>query len=106
MNKFIKDILERQCNTDAKIELEALQEDIRVALGVIEGTYKYCVKCNDYYLVKSFMTEIETHETKICTWSDPINSGGNEYEDGYVDITYKVCPKGHKHEVNRSERSR
>lgn len=104
MNKFIKDILERQSNTDAKAELETLQEDIQVALGVIEGEYKCCPKCKDYYLTKSFVTETETHNAKICTWEDPINSGGNEYEDGYVDITYSICPKGHKREISRNER--
>lgn len=37
-------------------------------------------------------------------YEDPINSGGNDYIDGYADILYSVCPKGHKHVVDRKER--
>ena len=64
----------------------------------------YCEECEDYYLPKSFFIEKETKPTKICIYEDPINSGGNDYVDGYVDITYRICPKGHKHDVNRTER--
>lgn len=42
--------------------------------------------------------------TKICVYEDPINSGGNDYVDGYADVLYSVCPKGHKHVVDRKER--
>ena len=28
----------------------------------------------------------------------------DEYADGYADITYSICPKGHKKQINRSER--
>ena len=45
----------------------------------------------------------ETVPTKICVYEDPINSGGNDYVDGYADILYRVCPKGHKHVVDRKE---
>ena len=39
----------------------------------------------------------------VCVYEDPINSGGNDYVDGYADISYSVCPKGHKHVVDRRE---
>lgn len=39
----------------------------------------------------------------VCIYADPINSGGNEYADRDVLYTYKICPKGHKHLVNRKE---
>ena len=53
---------------------------------------------------QSFFTEKQTIITQICTYRDPINSGGNNYVDGYADITYRVCPKGHKLVVDRKER--
>lgn len=31
------------------------------------------------------------------------NLRGNDYVDGYADILYSVCPKGHKHVVDRKE---
>ena len=55
-------------------------------------------------LQKSFFSEKETIPTKICMYEDPINSGGNDYVDGYADILYSVCPKGHKHVIDRKER--
>ena len=48
-------------------------------------------------------SEKETVHTKICVYEDPINSGSNDYVDGYADILYRVCPKGHKHVVDRKE---
>ena len=46
----------------------------------------------------------ETKPARICIYEDPINSGSNDYVDGYTDITYSICPKGHKHEIDRKER--
>ena len=107
MNKIIKDIIDRNCSKEEKDKsLVLLADEIEMAKGILSGKYQYCKKCDDYYLTKSFLTEAESKETRICVWSDPINSGGNEYEDGYVDITYSVCPKGHRYEVNKQERRR
>lgn len=105
MNKAIKNILNSRAVNEEKVkQLDALSSEIQLAKDIIVGKYKYCPKCNDYYITESFLTRKETKEAKICTYNDPINSGGNDYADGYVDITYRVCPKGHKQEINRNER--
>lgn len=105
MNKIIQDIIQKQISTEEKHkELDLLADDIMLARKILNGEFKYCKICKDYYLSQSFMTEYETKETQICTYRDPINSGGDDYSDGYVDIIYKVCPKGHKKEISRKER--
>ena len=105
MNKVIRDIVDRKCSKEEKNKaLDVLNDEIKMAKGILSGKYQYCSDCDDYYLTKSFLTEHDTKETKICIYCDPINSGGNDYADGFVDITYSICPKGHKHEVNRRER--
>lgn len=105
MNKVIKNIVTGNGTEQSKLEeLSSLERDINIAKNILTGKYNYCKECDDYYLAKSFITEHETKETKICIYEDPINSGGNDYVDGYVDITYLVCPKGHKHEIDRHER--
>lgn len=103
---FIEEIIKRDgCEIQDKMKaLEAIENDIIVAKGVLNGTFKLCPKCNDYYLKKSFYIEKERENCKVCTYVDPINSGGNDYADGYADITYETCPKGHKVEVGRKER--
>lgn len=105
MNKVIRDIIDKNSSKEEKnIELSRLSDEIEMAKGIISGKYKYCPDCDDYYLAKSFLTDSETKPARICVYEDPINSGGNDYADGYVDITYSICPKGHKHEVSRNER--
>lgn len=105
MNKVIKDVIDRKCTKEEKYKaLDLLNDDIEMAKGILSGKFQYCPECDDYYLSKSYLTETETKNTKICIYEDPINSGGNDYVDGYADITYSICPKGHKHEVNRNER--
>lgn len=107
MNKIVRDIIDNSDSTrDKEKSLDELTHDIKIAKGVLSGKYKHCPDCDEYYLKKSFLTDYETRESKICTYCDPINSGGNDYADGYVDITYELCPKGHKHEINREERLR
>lgn len=104
MNKIIKDIIESNCTVEEKTEaLDSLTDDIKIATGILSGKYKYCPKCDDYYLSKSFLTDIETRATKICIYQGIINSGENEYADGFVDIKYSICPKGHKFEIGRTE---
>lgn len=105
MNKVIQNIINRTCSKEEKNKaLDELSEEIKVAKGIISGKYKYCPDCDDYYLAKSFLSDGETKPTRICIYEDPINSGGNDYVDGYVNITYSICPKGHRHEVSRNER--
>lgn len=107
MNKAIESILNGSATDEGKRkQLDVLSNEIQIAKDIMDGKYKYCHECNDYYITESFLTRTETRETKICTYNNPINSGGNDYADGYVDITYSVCPKGHKHEISRNERLR
>ena len=105
MNKVIKDIIDRNCTNEEKNKaLNSLTNEIEIAKDILSGKYKFCPKCGDYYLAKSFLTEQKTISTEICVYKDPINSGGDEYVDGYIDITYDVCPKGHREEIERKER--
>ena len=105
MLKDIENIIVSEITDDEKLEaLKQYEDDIKTAKDIINGKLTYCEECKDYYLTKSFFSEKETVPTEICTYRDPINSGGNEYVDGYVDIIYSVCPKGHKHVVDRKER--
>ena len=107
MDKFIKDIIDKNCSDkQKKKELDKLNNEIEMAKGILSGKFQYCQDCDDYYLAKSFLSDSETKNARICIYQDPINSGGNDYADGYVDITYSICPKGHKHEVSRKERTR
>ncbi len=107
MNKIIKDIINGKSEDKEKyIELNKLSDEIEMARGILSGKFQYCVDCDDYYLAKSYLSDTETKNARICIYRDPINSGGNDYADGFVDITYSICPKGHKHEVNRKERMR
>lgn len=106
MNKAIENIIMSIATNEEKLEsLKVLEKDLQLAKDIINGKYTYCEECGDYYLSKSFFVETKNKQTKICTYKDPINSGGDEYVDEYVDITYRVCPKGHKHIVNIIQRS-
>lgn len=107
MNKIIKDIIDKKCSNQEKNKmLKGLSDDIEMAKGILDGKFKYCSECDDYYLAKSYLSDTETKNARICVWEDPINSGGNEYADGYVKISYSICPKGHRHEVDRKESTR
>lgn len=107
MNKIIQDIINKNCkDKEKKKALDLLSNEIEMARGILSGKFKHCPDCDDYYLAESYLTDTETKNARICTYQDPINSGGNDYADGFVDITYSICPKGHKHEVNRKERIR
>lgn len=65
-----------------------------MALKYLED-YKYCSICKDFYLSKSFITDVRCDIENICTYSDPINSGGDEYERRKIKYTEQICPKGH-----------
>lgn len=112
MNKVIKDIIEdKTSSTEEKINfLDELLKDIDLGKKILNREFKYCEDCDDYYLTKSFTeeiaSEIASKEEKISAYIDPINSRGNEYIDEIIAIiTYSVCPKGHKHEINKISRS-
>lgn len=103
--KNIEDIIISKARDSEKLEaLKQYEDDIKIAKDIINGNLTYCEECKDYYLTRSFFPEKETISTKICVYEDLINSGGNDYVDGYADITYCVCPKGHKHVIDRKER--
>lgn len=106
MHDFIKSIINsNQSSADKTRLLNDIKGSIEIAEKVLSGEYKYCPECDDYYLAESFITKPETEKIRICTYSDPINSGSDEYADGFAVITYSICPKGHKHEIHREERS-
>ena len=105
MIDIIYDILHEDCtNEEKRKKLNIIAEDLEMARRYLSGEFAYCAECDDYYLSKSFILQEETQETNICIYEDPINSGGNEYAPGYLDITYIVCPKGHKKKIDSKER--
>lgn len=107
MNNVIENILNSNCSDESKKkQLSVLSDEIRIAKDIISGKYKYCNECGDYYIAESFLTKSETKSGKICIYEDPINSGGNDYAEGYIDTTYSICPKGHKHIIRTNERRR
>ena len=104
MDKVIENILiSRATNQEKYAQIEKLEKDIEMARKILYGECKYCKECHDYYLYKSFFTEKEIKNEKICTYNDPINSSGNEYKDGQVRYTYLICPKGHRDLQDRQE---
>lgn len=105
MHDFIKSIINSNQSLEEKIQiLNNIKDSIKMAENILSGKYKYCPECDDYYLTESFLSRSVTEKARICTYSDPINSGGNDYADGFADITYDICPKGHKHVIDRQER--
>lgn len=104
MNKEVETIVLSNKSQEKKLEaLSMLENDIKMAMRILDGTYTYCEECKDFFLTESFLTKTEIENVRICTYSDPINSGGDEYVNGHAKITYRVCPKGHKHEICRNE---
>lgn len=104
MDKVIENILiSRATNQEKYAQIEKLEKDIEMARKILSGECKYCKECNDYYLSKSFFTETEIKNEKICTYNDPINSSGNEYKDSQVRYIYLICPKGHRDLQDRQE---
>lgn len=104
MHDFIEKIVKSPQKAPNKLKvIEELRQELKIAEEIIKGKYTYCEECDDYYLSKSFVSEIEHEDCKICTYSDPINSSGNEYVDGIAHVTYRICPKGHRKEIHRYE---
>ena len=103
MNKEILRIIEIKDKDKQKEAIDKLEEDIKVVKKIIAGEYRYCPECKDYYLAKSFIEKTETKREECCTYSDPINSGGNEYAMKDVRYNYTLCPKDHKLDIKRYE---
>ena len=104
MNSVIKDILKRKINIeDKRNALNLLEKDIEIARKILSGEMIYCENCDDYFLARSFFKDTKIKKESVCIYSDPINSGGNEYADRNVLYTYLICPKGHKHLIDRKE---
>jgi hypothetical protein len=96
MDSTIKTILNAQMKKERKLyALNELSKDIEFAKDVISGKYKYCKECDDYYLAHSFIVESRYKNSKILTYADPINSGGNEYRNALMYTVTETCPKGH-----------
>ena len=104
MHQIIKEILDSSSSTEKKAaEIADLKASVELAERIFSGEFAYCQKCHDYFLSESFIVDTEIVTERVCTYSDPINSGGDEYEDKKVRYTYKYCPKGCKHKINREE---
>ena len=100
----IKEILDcSTSNAQKSEEIKKLKESISIAERIFSGELTYCKICGEYFLSKSFITEQEIVDELVCTYSDPINSGGDEYEKKPVRYTYKYCPNGCKHKIHREE---
>lgn len=105
MHPVIKSILDKDISMEEKKEeIQEIKKSIELAERIFTGELRYCKKCGDYYLSRSFFTDTEIVEENICTYSDPINSGGDEYERKEVKYMYRYCPKGCKEVISRSER--
>ena len=104
MHPIIKEIFDKNITSDKKAkEIADIKASIEIAERIFSGEFAYCMKCGDYFLSKSFVVDTEVVTERVCTYSDPINSGGDEYENKKVKYTYKYCPKGCKHIINREE---
>ena len=96
MRQEIKDIIINQSLTieQKRHLLHEFEESIELANKYLEE-YRYCPSCKDFYLKKSYIIDTEYNVENVCTYSDPINSGGDEYERRKVKYTNRLCPKGH-----------
>lgn len=107
MEAIIKEIVLCKSKKEEKLKkLEELENEIKIAKSIVNGEFRYCKTCDDYYLKDSFLPKVEKKKEKICVYHDPINSGGNEYRDGVVEISYDLCPKGHRCNEQRREYSK
>lgn len=104
VNKDIKSIITNTfMSTEDKLKmLDNIVEDIDLARNIIVGKFKYCAECDDYYLSGAFQTEKKIEERSVLVYVDPMNSGGNETKKELQQITYSICPKGHRHEIKNT----
>ena len=100
LNDEIRRILDDK-NPEKK--LEEVKKAVEIVTGIQNGEYVYCKKCNDYFLAGSFIRKQEIIKEKVCVYSDPINSSGDEYKIKPIRYTYSFCPKGCKHIESREE---
>lgn len=104
MHPIIKEILDKDITVEKKAaEVAELKESIELAERIFSGEFTYCKKCGDFFLSKSFLVDTEIITERVCTYSDPIN-GDFDVQYKKVRYTYKICPKGCKHQINREER--
>ena len=105
MHEVIKEILDNSYMTNQakNEEIKKIKESISIAERIFSGEFTYCKTCGDYFLSKCFITETEIKDESVCIYSDPVNSGGDEYKIQPVHYTYKICPKGCKHQIARRE---
>ena len=102
LHEVVKNILDsNETLEEKKRKLNEIKKDIELAEKIFSGELGYCKKCGDYYLARSFFTDTVVVDERVCVYSDPINSSGDEYENKKVRYTYMFCPKGCKHEINR-----
>lgn len=104
-HKIISEILYNSSlsNSSKKKELQQLQNEVERALEYLYGGWTFCKECKEYYRSESFFVEQETKVEKVCTYSSPINSGSDEYEEKAIKYTYTVCPKGHREVLDKDE---
>ena len=104
LHEVVKNILDsNETAEEKKRKLDEIKEAIELAEKIFSGEFTYCKKCGDYYLARSFFTDTAVVNERVCVYSDPINSGGDEYKNKKIRYTYMICPKGCKHEINREE---
>lgn len=94
--EIMKELSKHDTDEASSLITEKLASMAATAAAIEKGEFEYCSKCKDWYNIKSFYTETKTKVERVCTYSDPINSGGNEYADKSVTYTYRMCPKNHK----------
>ena len=108
MRPEIKEIIANQSMSVEEKQhiLYEFQESINLAEKYLTE-YRYCPHCQEFYISKSFFIDTSYEEENVCTYSDPINSGGNEYERRRIKYTNLMCPKGHVvEEINREDLGR
>ena len=104
MHSVIKNILDSNTTNQQKAEeVNKIKESINIAERIFSGELAYCRGCGDYFLSRSFFEDVEIVDELVCTYSDPINSGGSEYKKMRVRYIYECCPKGCKHKIYREE---
>lgn len=104
MHKMIKTIMDMDLTCKEKNELlNLLLNDISDAKRVLNNGRKFCSACNDYYYEKSFvMEQVKTTEKFTHNSIPSFTSKYKQTEiEKDVEITYRVCPKGHKHIVEK-----
>lgn len=101
---MIKTIMDMDLTCKEKNELlNLLLDDIAEAKRVLNGEYKFCSSCDEYYYEKSFFKEQVKTTEKVP--HKPIFSITGKYKQSEiekdVEITYLICPKGHKHVIEK-----